>query len=115
MSDFRDYVEYYRYGYNDDVPVIPGKDPHPTEEEVEEAIAEALESINLVPGADDRTYILDIQGRDAGEIVIPEDKYLDGIDVDEASKEVTFKITNGESVTVPLTNLDDPNIDCSTF
>lgn len=118
MSNIRDYAEYYKYGYDDNVPIIPAEDRGEgpaTDKEVEEAVAKALASINLVPGTDDRTYKLDIGGRDAGEIVIPEDKYLDGIETNNETKEVNFKVTNGEDVKVSLSSLDDPNIDCSTF
>ena len=69
----------------------------------------------MKPGADDRTYTLDIDGRDAGEIVIPDDKYLTGVETDTATKEVSFKVTNGDDIKVALESLDDPNIDCSTY
>ena len=93
MSNIRDYIEYYKYGYDDNVPIIPAEDR----------------------GEGPATDKLDIGGRDAGEIVIPEDKYLDGVETNNETKEVNFKVTNGEDVKVSLASLDDPNIDCSTF
>ena len=118
VNTIHDYVEYYKYGYDDNVPIISAEDrgegPAP-DKEVEEVIAKALASINLKPGADDRTYALDIDGRDAGEIVIPDDKYLTGVETDTATKEVSFKVTNGDDIKVALESLDDPNIDCSTY
>ena len=117
MSNYKDYIEYYKYGYDDNVPVIPAEDRGEgpaTDKEVEEAVAKALASINLVPNGDN-SYTLDIDGRDAGEIVIPDDKYLTDIETDDETKEVNFKVSNGEDIKIALDKLDDPNIDCSTY
>lgn len=117
MSNYSDYIEYYKYGYDDNVPVIPAEDRGEgpaTDKEVAEAVAKALASINLIPNGE-KSYTLDINGRDAGEIVIPDDKYLTDIETNDETKEVNFKVSNGEDIKIALDKLDDPNIDCSTY
>lgn len=109
-------VTYYKYGYKEQDVVIPydDSDDPVIDEKIKEAIEKALGTINLKDNGDN-TYTLDIDGRDAGEITIPEDKYLTDVETDEENKEVNFKVSNGQDIRVPLDKLDEQDIDLSTY
>ena len=110
---------YYDYGYDTDSSVIIGGGgsggTYVTEEEMDSAINDALSNIS-VQRIDDDSIALNINGKLTEPI---DDVYLTGVtrdDSDESDKKVLFSLNNGKSpIAVSVDELDDPNIDCSTF
>lgn len=82
-----------------------------TKEEMNAAINAALNSITISPKDDDTTEI-NINGN-TSEI---DDVYLTGVERDDDTNEVVFSLNNGKpSIRVDVDELDNPNIDGSTF
>lgn len=110
---------YYNYGYDTDSSAIIGgggsSGTYVTEDEMDNAINNALSNIS-VQRIDDDSIALNINGKLTEPI---DDVYLTGVsrdDSDESDKKVIFSLNNGKSpIAVDLDELDDPNIDCSTF
>lgn len=110
---------YYNYGYDTDSSAIIGGGgsggTYVTEDEMDNAINNALSNIS-VQRIDDDSIALNINGKLTEPI---DDVYLTGVsrdDSDESDKKVIFSLNNGKSpIAVDLDELDDPNIDCSTF
>jgi hypothetical protein len=110
---------YYDYGYDTDSSVIIGGGgsggSYVTKEEMNNAINNALSNIS-VQRIDDDSIALNINGKLTEPI---DDVYLTSVtrdDSDEDDKKVLFNLNNGKSpISVDLSELDDPNIDCSTF
>lgn len=84
-----------------------------TKEEMDDAINTALNSITIGPKAgDDDTTEININGN-TSEI---DDVYLTGVERDEETNEVVFNLNNGKDpIRVNADELDNPNIDGSTF
>lgn len=87
-----------------------------TAEEVQQMINDALSTINI-SRYDDDTVELNVNGQSAGTI---DDVYLNGITIEEDESgddaTVNFMLNNGKSpVQIKRSDLDNPNIDCSTF
>lgn len=109
--------EYYGYDFGEEIPQInPSveRDKLATDKEVEEKVAEAMSNIKLNSNGNN-TYSLDINGKSAGKIEIPVDKYLTGVKTNSKTKNVEFQVKDGIDITVPLSELDDPNVDGDTF
>ena len=85
-----------------------------TPAEVQQAIDDALSTIN-VSQVDDDTVAINVNGSDVGEI---DDVYLQNVTVDDEGGEavVNFHMSNGrDPIQISRSELTDPNIDCSTF
>ena len=124
MTVYDPYADmYYSYGYpGDSSEIIPyegggggGTGDYVTEEEMNSAINNAMSNISIQK-TDDDTYSLDVNGTQSGQI---DDIYLTSVerdDSDEDDKKVVFNMSNGQApISVSLSELDDPNIDCSVF
>lgn len=86
-----------------------------TAAEVQQMINNALSSINITP-EDDDSVNLNVNGQVVGTI---DDVYLEGIQIEDdgdGDATVNFMLNNGKSpVQIKRSELDTPNIDCSTF
>lgn len=111
------YADWY-YGYEYGQVEVPeytpgggGEGGGVTEEEMNAAINAALNSITISTKDDDTTEI-NINGN-TSEI---DDVYLTGVERDDDTNEVVFSLNNGKpSIRVDIDELDNPNIDGSTF
>lgn len=118
---------YYGYGYVENMKFKPSENSGGggssgggggatgdgvTQEEMVQAINNALNSISLTRSGDDNTVVLNVGGRQ-NEVTI-DDKYLTGVtNTDDGN--VVFTMNNGDSITTALTDLDERNFDCDTF
>ena len=114
------YADWY-YGYEYDDVEVPEYTPDSgsgggegggvTEAEMNAAINAALNSITVSQKDEDTTEI-NINGN-TSEI---DDVYLTGVERDDDTNEVVFSLNNGKDpIRVNIDELDNPNIDGSTF
>lgn len=105
---------YYGYEYCDvETPeYTPGGGSGMTPEEVQQAIDDALSTINVTQ-VDDDTVSLNVNGSEAGTI---DDVYLTGVERDDETNDVVFSLNNGKDpIRVKIDEFDNPSIDGSTF
>ena len=114
--------EIYRntyYGYDQDAVPVPehsgggggGGGDYATMEQVNQAIANAVNNITIEPVDEDTTKI-DINGN----VSTIDDVYLSGVEKDEDTNEVVFSLNNGRpAIRVSVDELDNDKIDGSTF
>ena len=123
-DNFRDMVKYYRWGYAFVGPLEPGSGSGGgqgggsgegmSKEEVEAAINNALNTISLSHrDGDNNTVVLTIGDRQS-EVTL-DDNYLTGVQNTNDGNVVFTMSDNNSSITVPLSDLDDKDIDCETF
>lgn len=109
---------YYGYWF-DEVPIPEdsgsggGQGRGVTKEEMDAAIDTALNSITIGPKeGDDDTTEININGN-TSEI---DDVFLTNVERDDETNEVVFNLNNGKDpIRVNVDELDNPNIDGSTF
>ena len=90
----------------------PGSGSGMSESEVKQMIDDALATINIGQ-VDDDTVSINVNGNEAGTI---DDVYLTGVERDDETNEVVFRLNNGKDpIRVNIAELDNPNIDGSTF
>lgn len=116
-----DYENYRRtyYGYEQDEVPIPeqsgggggGGGSDLTPEQVQQMIDNALNNITISQKDEDTTEI-NINGNTTD----IDDVYLTNVERDDDTNEVIFSLNNGKSpIRVNVDELDNPNIDGSTF
>ena len=113
-----DYENYRRtyYGYEQDEVPIPeqsggGGGSDLTPEEVQQMINNALNGITISQKDEDTTEI-NINGNTTD----IDDVYLTNVERDNDTNEVIFNLNNGKTpIRVNVDELDNPNIDGSTF
>ena len=110
---------YYGYGYVENMKFKPSENSGGgggggvTQEQMTQAINNALNSITLTRSTtDDNGVVLNVGGR-TDEITI-DDKFLTGI-TNTQDGNVVFSMNNGDTITTSLTDLDERNFDCETF
>lgn len=113
--EYRD--RYYDYGYDDEVIVISldeqGKG-YVTEDELIDKIGEALTDVEVKEDPDKPGYyILYINGKPAGSISIPVDRYLES--VVRNGDMVTFKLNGSDDININIDELDNDHIDLSSY
>lgn len=117
-----DYENYRRtyYGYEQDEVPIPeqsgggggGGGSDLTPEEVQQMIDNALNNNITITPKDEDTTEFNINGNTTD----VDDVYLTGVERDDDTNEVVFNLNNGKSpIRVNVDELDNPNIDGSTF
>lgn len=108
---------YYDYGFDDEVIVVSLDDQgkgYVTEDELIEKINEALTDVEVKEDPENPGYyILYINGKAAGRISIPVDKYLKSIE--RNGNIVTFKLNEGTDIDVDIDELDSDEIDLTTY
>ncbi len=86
-----------------------------TQDQLNDAINNAMSNISVVK-TDDDSYVINVNGNESAPI---DDIYLTSVerdDSDEDDKKVVFNMSNGQTpISISLSELDDPNIDCSVF
>lgn len=127
MTVYNPYADmYYSYDIStDSAQVIPcdceggggGGGNYVTQDQLNEAINNAMSSITITrPDGDNDTFVLNVNGQESEPI---DDIYLTSVerdDSDEDDKKVVFNMSNGQApISISLSELDDPNIDCSVF
>lgn len=110
---------YYGYGYVENMKFTPSENGGGsgsggvTQEQMAQAINDALNSITLTRSTtDDNGVVLNVGGR-TDEITI-DDKFLTNI-TNTQDGNVVFSMNNGDTITTSLTDLDERNFDCETF
>lgn len=115
-----DYENYRRtyYGYEQDEVPIPeqsgggGGGSDLTPEEVQQMINNALDDNITISQKDEDTTEININGNTTD----IDDVYLTNVERDDDTNEVIFNLNNGKNpIRVNVDELDNPNIDGSTF
>lgn len=86
---------FYDYNYSSDDGVYVSLNPSVI---VDAEIDEALDNINIE--GEGLVYTLNVDGREAGTINIPEDQFLENVTYDAETKELVFKIKDGGEIRI---------------